>query len=397
MKKKIAIFLTLSLAVTLFGCSKPSAPEPQPSETAGATQTPTAPTTATTTTTAPTAPENPTKPTTPTVTINETMVAVSVCATTQNTTTENGTVLFQRTKQKMNLVLHKPDVAQKIIIDFLTRVDSTDQAAAEIEGAAKSAYNSSSNRIPYFYRLTYNPTRIDQAVLSLYGDKVIYSGAAHPDHLRVAVSYDLTTGDALTLASIMNKDAKTEDFCKLVLEGLAGRAEGDYLYENYADVVKQRFSVDASQDEAWYFTATGLCFYFVPYEIAPYASGVINVEIPYTKLQSLVHGEYLPTERTPAAGNVTISSFEETDISKFSHIAELVMNQGAPMYMVYSEGAVQDVQISYTDTAGMYTVFAANCLSAGDAIAVQADEATLKNLQLSYKSSGETNKIPLTK
>ncbi|MBQ8881283.1 MAG: DUF3298 domain-containing protein [Oscillospiraceae bacterium] len=392
MIKKIAIFLTLSLTVTLFGCSKPSTPEPQPSEATGATQT-----NGSTVPTAPTAPSDPTAATAPTVSISETMVAVSVCATTTDTTAENGAVIFQRTKQKMNLVLHKPEVAERIIIDFLTRVDSTDQAAADVETAAKSAYSNSNNWIPYFYRLTYNPTRIDQAVLSLYGDKVIYSGAAHPEHLRVAASYDLATGDALTLASIMTRDAKADDFCKLVLEGLAGRAEGDYLYENYADIVKQRFSGDASQDEAWYFSNSGLCFYFVPYEIAPYASGVIDVEIPYEKLQGLLYPAYLPAERAPAGGSIVISNFGETDVTKFSHIAELIMDQGGPMYMVYSEGTVQDVQITHSDTNGRYTVFAANCLSAGDAITVQANDATLKTLELSYKTNGETVKIPLTK
>lgn len=384
MKKFIAIILALSLTTTIMGCSRKPKKDQQSPEPSISNQDPTSPST-------------PADPTAPTESFNETMVAVSVCATTTNKSAEDGTVLFKRTTQKMNLVLHKPEVAEKIIIDFLTRIDSTNQPAAEIEAMATSAYKNNSNWIPYFYHLAYSPARIDKTVLSLYGDKVIYSGTAHPDRFRVSASYDLDTGDVLTLASIMTTEAKTDDFCKLVLEGLSTRAEGDYLYENYAEVVKQRFNTDASLDEAWYFTGNGLCFYFVPYEIAPYSSGVITVEIPYEKLQGLVYPTYIPAKRATATGNVVITDFSETDIDKFSHIAELIMDQTGNMYMVYSEGNVQDVQITFTDLDGSYTVFAANCLTAGDAIMVQANDSMLLKMELSYRSGGETVKIPMKK
>jgi len=382
MKKIIAIILALSLAMTMAACSKSKKKTPAP--TTGADQNPTAVQT------------QPTQPTTPTAE-PETMISVSVGADTENTTASNGAVIFQHTKQKMSLVLHKPEVAEKIIIDFLTRVDSTDKDAAAIESAAKSAYNSNKNWVPYFYRLTYNPTRIDETVLSLFADKITYSGAAHPDRYCAAVSYDLTTGDVLTLASIMTKEAKTDDFCKLVLEELSGRAEGDYLYENYADVVNQRFTADPTQDLGWYFSTNGLCFYFVPYEIAPYASGVINVEIPYAKLQGLLYPDYFPAQRPTAAGKAQISDFTLDLADSFNHTAELVMDTEEKMYLVHAEGTIQDIRIVHTDTSGSYTVFAANSLSAGEAILIQANDDIAKNLELSYLSNGQTVKMPILK
>lgn len=378
MKKQISIILALSIAIALSGCSKLTTNTPEPSETIAPTQAPT-----TATTPAPTGP-------------TETMIAVDVGVTVQNTTAEDGTVVFQRTNQKMHLILNNAEVADKITNDFLNRLD-IEQDAATVEAAAKSAYTGNQNWIPYFYSFTYNPQRIDQKVLSFYGDKVKFTGTAHAEKSRKGASYDLATGDVLTLASIMTTEATSEDFSKLVLEGLADRAEGDFLREGYSEDVKRRFTDDTSQDENWYFTTTGLCFYFDPYEIAPYTSGVITVELPYEKLNGLLLPDYLPAARASATGKVEISDFTSDLAENFTHTAELVMDPEGKMYLVHAEGTVQDIRISYTDATGSYTVFAANSLSAGEAIMVQAKDDAAKNLELSYLSNGEAVKIQIAK
>lgn len=378
MKKQICLALAICLAISLSGCFRTKKDPTQPSDNTTGTQ------------------QSPTDPTTEQE-FQETMVAVSVPTTTENTTATDGTVLFQYTYQHMSLVLHKPAVADKIILDFLNRVDSTRKSAEDTANMAKNAYNGSANWVPYLYHLTYSPVRIDHKVLSLFGNNVVFSGAGHPERTCISASYDLLTGDVLTLASIMTKNASTDDFRKLVLDGLSEMAEGDYLYEDYANTVKNRFNVDASGDEAWYFTQTGLCFYFSPYEIAPYSSGVISVEIPYEKLQGLLHEAYFPSERNVATGTVTVSPFESVSLSDFSHIAEIVAVKDGNMYMAHTDGAVQDVRILLTDKASNYTVFAAYNLSKGDGIMIQADTALLENMRLTYKTGGESVTIPLTK
>ncbi len=322
------------------------------------------------------------------------LVAVSVPAVTENTTAGDGTVIFRYIYQNMSLVLHKPQVADKIIIDFLNRVDSTKSAADATEDLAKSVYDGSKNWTPYLYQITYSPTRIDHKVLSLFGNNVVFSGSGHPERTCVSASYDLLTGDVLTLASIMSKDAKADQFCQLVLDSLSEMAEGDYLYDNYKETVKDRFNMDTSQDEAWYFTQTGLSFYFAPYEIAPYASGVITVEIPYEKLKDLVLADYLPQSRSAAMGIPTISAFEQVDLQSLAHVAELIANQSGKMYMVQSSEHIQDVRILVSDPNASYTAFAAYNLSPGNGIMVQADDYQLRLMRLSYKSNKETVVIP---
>ena len=323
------------------------------------------------------------------------LIAVSLPTQTQNEYHENGTVLFQYTFQHMSLVLHKPQVADKIILDFLNRVDTTTAPAESTKEMAKNAYNGSQNWTPYLYHITYSPTRIDQKVLSLFGNNVVFSGAGHPERTCISASYDLITGDVLTLASIMTKDATVQQFCNLVISGLSEMAEGDYLYDNYKKTVQQRFQQDASQDEAWYFTQTGLCFYFAPYEIAPYSSGVITVEIPFEKLKNLIHEDYLPSTRTAPTGKITVTPFNNTNLNSLSHIAEIVMDENGEMYMLQTDGNVQDVRIVLYDKASNCNVFAAYSLREGNGIMVQGSSETLKNMKISYKTGKETVTIPI--
>ncbi len=324
------------------------------------------------------------------ITENREMVAVSVPAVTEDTLAADGTVLFQYTYQHMSLVLNKPEVADKVILDFLNRVDSTKESADSVANMAKSVYSGSQNWTPYLYHITYSPTRIDHNVLSLFGNNVVFSGAPHPERTCVSASYDLQTGDVLTLASIMDKDATVTAFCSLVLEGLNELAEGDHLYENYKDTVKHRFEKETSEDEAWYFTQTGLCFYFAPYEIAPYSSGVITVEIPYERLTDLLHEAYQPQARSTPHGSIRITPFESVNLNDFAHIAEIVTSNDGKMYMAQTDGYVQDVRILLNDNTGNYTVFAAYSLTQGDGIMVQTDDVLRQKMKITYKNGTET-------
>lgn len=323
------------------------------------------------------------------------MAAVSVPSITEEKKASDGTVLFQYTYQNISLVLQDPEVADKVIVDFLTRVDATRELADSVSDMAEQYYTGTSNWVPYVYHVTYSPTRIDQGVLSLFGTSIVYSGAFHPDRTCVSASYDLVTGDVLTLASIMSAQATTDDFCGLVLDSLHEMSEGDFLYENYQDAVRQRFMTDASQDQAWYFSQTGLCFYFAPYEIAPYSSGVISVEIPYEKLGGLLYDPYFPSERDTAAGLVTVKPFNEVELSTFSQIAELIADNEGTMYFAYTTGVVQDVRIWISDAASSYTIFAAYGLSPGDGITIQAEEELLDRMSITYKNGQDIVSAPL--
>ena len=68
----------------------------------------------------------------------KTMVAVSVPTVTDYTTHEDGTVLSKYTYQSISLIHQKPQVADKIILDFLNRVDSTSASAKDTANERRS-------------------------------------------------------------------------------------------------------------------------------------------------------------------------------------------------------------------------------------------------------------------
>ena len=379
MKKYIAILLVLVMLFTLCACRKK---KPQPSD-SSVSSSDTA-----------TESQNTTEDDSDIIEFTD-MVAVSVPAVTETAKASDGTILFEYTYQNMALVLSDEDVADKIILDFLNRVDTTKLSADAIKESAKSAYPSAKDWIPYLYSITYSPVRIDGAVLSLFGSHVIYNGAFHPDRTCVSATYDLQTGEALSLADIMDPQASLEGICQLVLDVLDKKEKELSLDPGYEEVVKQRFKTDISHDESWCFTEDGLCFYFTPYEIAPYITGVVHAEIPYSSLKNVVRAQYLPARRAQVSGKLTVEAFDVNKVEQFTRIAETVLNKDGKMYMVYTDEKVQDVKVTVTDTNNSYTAFATYGLMPGDCIIVQADDAMLDKIEISYESSGKQNFVAI--
>lgn len=372
MKKTICLLTVFCLLFVLVGCKRPTAPTTQPT-TSGTEDSSGAPE-------------------------QEQMYAVAVPTVSESVTADDGTLLFTYTHQNMMLTLPDPDVARKVIIDFLSRIDTTRSTADATLTAARNAYTGTANWTPYLCSITYSPTRIDQGVLSLSGSNIIYSGTSHPDRISVSANYDLITGDVLTLGSIMSSKAQAADFCQLVLNVLAQSQKDLYLYDGYEATVRQRFTRDVSQDQDWYFTQTGLCFYFAPYEIAPYSSGVIVAEIPYEKLSGLLHDSYFPPERVTAGGTIQITPMEKTDLNAYSQIAEMVLDSNGPMVFLHTEGLIWDVEITTGTWNSMINEFTVNyspllchSLSPGDAIMVQTlFTGTDHALRLTYSTGSAT-------
>lgn len=380
MKKYISILLVLVMLFTLCACRRK---KPEPTDTSVSSD-------------STTESQNTTEDTGDIIEFTD-MVAVSVPAVTETTKASDGTVLFAYTYQNMALVLNNEDVANKIILDFLNRVDTTKLPADSIKESAKSAYPSAKDWIPYLYSITYSPVRIDGNVLSLFGNHVVYNGAFHPDRTCVSATYNLQTGEALSLADIMDPQASLEGICQLVLDVLGKKETELSLDPGYEEIVKQRFKTDISHDESWCFTADGLCFYFAPYEIAPYITGVVHAEIPYSSLKNIVKAEYLPARRAQVSGKLTVEDFDVNKVEQFTRIAETVLNKYGNMYMVYTNDKVQDVKIRITDTNNSYTAFATYGLMPGDCIMVQADDSMLAKIEISYTSGNKTQTAKITK
>ena len=297
----------------------------------------------------------------------------------------------------MQLTLPNEEIADKVILNFLNRIDAVQLDANSILAAAQSAYYPDEEWYPYFYQIIYSPSRIDYGVLSLYGTQNSYSGGMHGSVSCVAANYDLTTGDVLTLGSIMHMDATKDDFIQLVIEKLDAAAEEYCLFDGYEEGVFSRLGGDENLYEDFYFTSTGLAFFFSPYEIAPYSSGIITVEIPYNELTGLIYDGYFPAEREVVKGSMYAEPFMETNMEQFNSMAEVTIATGEEIMVVYPEGNVEDIRIIVPGNdmnLPEYTVFAAFEMSARNAVVISLPKE-LKGVSVSYLSEGSTEVIDI--
>lgn len=387
MKRFFCILLCCFFLIS--GCTKQPEPNltvPWDDVTVESTQTETVKTTQTDTVTAETE-------------ITKELLAVSVPATTETISHENGTELFSFTAQHMQLILPNAAVAEKVVLNFLNRVDAARLDAESIINAAKHDYSEDDSWFPYYSQLLFSPTRIDHGVLSMFGMHSSYSGGSHGLHNCTALNYDLMTGDILTFGSIMHAEASKEDFIRLVNDKLESLAEEYGLFDNYQESVELRLGGDENLYEDFFFTTTGLNFFFSPYEIAPYSAGYITIEIPYNELPGLIYDGYFPEEREQIHGQMLVSAFDNTIADKFDNMAEINLAVGEKVLAVYPEGRVEDVRVYISGdnmTIPEYTVFAAYKMSDKDAVVIHLEDAMISRIQVSYSSDHSVSTIPLS-
>lgn len=385
MKRIVSILLLLSCI--LVGCSTlPAPPTTEPSISTEVTNFVTSPSTET----LPAATDY--------VPMQETMYAVSMPATSHIETAADGNIIFQYICQTPYLTIPDADVAEKITIDLLARIDATHSEAETLRNAAEAAFTNTSDWSAYLYQFTLSPTRIDPGVLSFFGLNTQYSGASHPEKTTSAANYDILTGDVLTLAGILAPGASANSFCKLVISELTENKDNLKLYDFFEETVQDRFAADPTKDENFYFTPEGLCFFFEPMELAPYTAGVIHVQIPYDHLTGLLYDGYFPEELDAPIGSVFAKLQSDVNIEQFTQIGELTLDNEAERIFLYTNLSVRHVRIEAGtwDMLGLsfspsYAAFAAYGLTPGDAIMLETFiPDTMPNLRLSYQSQNNT-------
>ncbi len=370
MKKYIALALCLCAAFTLCACRA----QPQPTTVPTTTPQP-----STVPATEPTVPET----TAPTLEIPHLpLTAVAACPIVE---TETQDIWFEYTYPDITLQHTDPEITEKVTLELLNRIDQTRTAAENIRSeATEDELN--------FYTVAYNPGRVDNGVLSLYGTCTSYAGGMHPSFQCVSVTYDLLTGDVLSLTDVLTAGTTAANISPLVVEALAEVALDTYLYSDYTSVVEERFALDLGTDGGWYLSNQGLCFYFSPYEVAPYSSGIITACIPYESLSGILRDEFFPIEKSAATGTVEASLFSNTDPEQFDQFAEIILEKDGESVLLHTEGLVYDVFIEYgtwnmdgTIFSPTSTVFAASSLTPYDGILLQTYfPDVMPNLRLSY-------------
>lgn len=140
----------------------------------------------------------------------------------------------------------------------------------------------------YFYGFTSESTyliqRADEQILSIRADENTYTGGVHPNYWTYGINIDPATGEKIVLTDVLTT---IDDLPNLLTEKLQNKYP-DEPFENLPDALME-YSAD---DYAWTMDYQGITFWFSPYEIAAYASGLLTVRINFKEMPDLFVPEY---------------------------------------------------------------------------------------------------------
>lgn len=146
----------------------------------------------------------------------------------------------------------------------------------------------------YFEEYWYTLERNDGRVLSFSAMWDIYEGGAHGQYMKYGVNFDAGTGKLLTIADIAkDKDAFREICVQEMLRQCEDlKAQGVLFEEEMITPSLKEVLEGKMEGEEWYFTENGIRFISNVYEIAPYAAGNIDFDIPYEMMEEELKEEY---------------------------------------------------------------------------------------------------------
>lgn len=207
-------------------------------------------------------------------------------------TADDGTVIYSRSyTQPLVTIANNAEAAEKINADIQSRIDAF-TASDSIRKESHEYYEISSKEEGYDFfeyneSLEFEKVRSDANVISFIMTSSGYMGGAHGFYNSFGLNYDTKTGELIDFAAL------SDDADKFYSDTLAYNRELTQTDEYKERMFPDDF-FDGSEletvlygDEKWYLSDEGLTFISNPYELGPYASGIIEFVIPYDKLAEM--------------------------------------------------------------------------------------------------------------
>lgn len=322
--------------------------------------------------------------------LGDTVYAMVTCPVSSSAVDDQGQVIFTQSYQKFRFYLDNNDAQQTMEQDLQTRLNRFFANAGTIQAQAQQDCFSTEDWIPYYAKIRYTPTRIDEDVISLMAVHETYNGNATAQSIS-CVTYDTATGAVLYLGDILEPTCTGSVLAQRVIEELEG-TEG--LYAEYADSVYDIFSGSISGYSNWYFDQEGLCVQFSPYEIGP---SDVRVRIGYDALGGMVKDLYLIGPDT-AQGSLAAEIWPEDAEERFSFMAQAELDPKGSKIVIYPNETVNGLRVEagtleedgavFTPTA---TVFAADSFYLGNALVLTTQlTGEAPTLRVSYRSGGQS-------
>lgn len=118
-------------------------------------------------------------------------------------------------------------------------------------------------------------------------DFYTYLGGAHPDRNILTITFDTAANIKITLSDLFVTGSN-------YLERLSILAE-KALFEKYPELdfafnnatYRRGFAAEEGNFSHWALTDSGLIIFFPVYQVAPYAAGTLDIEIPYAAITDI--------------------------------------------------------------------------------------------------------------
>lgn len=319
---------------------------------------------------------------------------------------DDGTVAF--THQTDNVVVAIPEnVASERLINTQLTEDHDQQTknAEEMAAVALEEYRGQeeSELWDFYGYSSYTMAdiaRLDGVVFSLVTYHSTYTGGAHPNNWQSAWNFDVTTGVQLSLADILTEQG-ADLLREIMLLWLNQRAQEFGFLADYQEVAQERLSdnLAGSQNNFWYFSKDGLVLFFSPYDISPYAAGVIKAEFPYAQLEKIVKPAYLPCVLPESSGTAEIFLMNDEENMQLNSAAICMPGDGMELG-IRVHGILQNVSITQIPASNLHAVegnvqYAANYLYNGCILRVVCRLSDDTGIRLAYETDGEQSYIDI--
>lgn len=211
----------------------------------------------------------------------------------------------------------------------------TEQSVEEIGASAREFFEDlelpddmkSQSSLPYESGGSAVITRADQDVFSMRYDVSSYTGGAHGNYGVEGYNFDSRSGRKLALEDVI---ADREGLYERLLAFLDEQYGPDQmLFEGYEDTVRDLvFENEVGgypMSLTWTLGPGGMTVYFNQYLIAPYAAGLLTVDIPYEGNEAVFKDGGLFAERT--ASVVPVRMYETMYLDRDGVRDELYLSE----------------------------------------------------------------------
>lgn len=136
---------------------------------------------------------------------------------------------------------------------------------------------------------TFEIARMDNTVLSLFDERYVNGGGAHPNTYFTCVNFDVNTGEILSIKDIVKDyDEFKEAASTYIIDLLDNSVLAEGLFEDSRDFIKE---FDEEKLD-WTISQYGINLYFEAYALGSYAMGPIYISLPYNEFDDYMKPEY---------------------------------------------------------------------------------------------------------